>query len=147
MLETRGYPAELGIGLAADTMDGSREPLDDAAISRHARATASLHELDRSVTDQVHSQKPNRKAPRRKVLKDGKIVSPTLHGALDVRIRDLSASGALIEVPLATELPSTYGFLVVSESKIYPAATRWRRGNRLGMEFTGPAKTVNLRKW
>jgi hypothetical protein len=64
-----------------------------------------------------------------------------------VRIRDLSASGALVEVPVATKLPSSYGFLVVSESKIYPAITRWRRGNRLGMEFTGPPKTANLRKW
>jgi PilZ domain len=99
------------------------------------------------VTDQDPSPKPNRKAPRRKVLKDGKIVSPDLHGSLDVRIRDLSPSGALIEVPLETELPDTFGFLVVSESKIYPAAKRWRRGNRLGMEFTGPAKVVNLRKW
>jgi hypothetical protein len=99
------------------------------------------------VTQQASSEKRERKIPRRRVLKDGKIVSPTLHGALDVRIRDLSESGALIEVPVATKLPSSYGFLVVSQSKIYPAITRWRRGNRLGMEFMGPPKTANLRKW
>ena len=98
------------------------------------------------MTDQANTQKQDRKDPRRRVLKDGKIVSPTLHGALDVRIRDISASGALIEVPFATELPSSYGFLVVSESKVYPAVTRWRRGNRLGMEFTGPPKAATLRK-
>ena len=99
------------------------------------------------MTDQAISPKRDRKVPRRKVLKDGKIVSPTLHGAIDVRIRDLSASGALIELPLATKLPDSYGFLVVSESKVFPATTRWRRGNRLGMEFTGPPRTANLRKW
>jgi hypothetical protein len=99
------------------------------------------------VTDQPLPPKRKRNIPRRRVLKDGKIVSPTLHGAIDVRIRDLSASGALIEIPLATKLPGSYGFLVVSESKVYPAVTRWRRGNRLGMEFTGSPKTANLRKW
>ena len=88
-----------------------------------------------------------RRQPRRKVLKDGKIVSATLHGAIDVRIRDLSATGALIEIAVATEIPPTYGLLVVWEGKIYPAATRWRRGSRLGMEFTGPPKSAALRKW
>jgi hypothetical protein len=99
------------------------------------------------VTDQATSPKRDRKDPRRRVLKDGKIVSPTLHGAFDVRIRDLSATGALIEIPVGTKLPDSYGFLIVSESKIYPAVTRRRRRGRLGMEFTGPPKMANLRKW
>jgi hypothetical protein len=98
------------------------------------------------VSDQI-SPKRDRKAPRRRVLKDGKIVSPTLHGAIDVRIRDLSASGALVEIAVGTKLPDSYGFLVVSESKVYPAVTRWRRGDRLGIEFTGPPKMANLRRW
>ena len=92
-------------------------------------------------------QNEQRREPRRKVLKDGKIVSPTLHGAIDVRIRDLSASGALIEIPVGTVIPPTYGLLVVHEAKLYPAATRWRRGVRLGMQFTGPPRSANLRKW
>ena len=93
------------------------------------------------------TEKRERKELRRKVLKDGKIVSPTLHGAIDVRIRDLSQSGALIELPVGTIIPEAYGLLVVGESKVYPAITRWRRGERLGMEFTGPPKTAALRKW
>jgi hypothetical protein len=85
---------------------------------------------------------------RRKVLKDGKIVSRTLHGAIDVRIRNLSASGALLELPAATGIPDdAYGLLVVWESKIYPAATRWRKGDRMGVEFTGRPKLASLRKW
>ena len=92
-------------------------------------------------------QKQERKEPRRRVLKDGKIVSPTLHGAIDVRIRDLSQSGALIDLPIGTKIPDSFGFLVVSESKIYPAVARWRRGDRAGIEFTGPPKSASLRKW
>ena len=93
------------------------------------------------------SQKKERKELRHRVLKDGKIVSPTLHGALDVRIRDLSPKGALIEVPVGTVIPESYGLLIVWESKIYPSVTRWRKGVRLGIEFTGPAKLASLRKW
>jgi hypothetical protein len=92
-------------------------------------------------------QKNQRREPRRRVLKDGKIVSPTLHGAIDVRIRDLSNSGALVEIGVGTLIPPTYGLLVVSEEKVYPAVTRWRRGEKLGMEFTGPPKSASLRKY
>jgi hypothetical protein len=59
----------------------------------------------------------------------------------------LSSSGALIEVAVGTILPGSYGLLVVSESKVYPAVTRWRRGERAGLEFTGPPKSATLRKW
>ena len=92
-------------------------------------------------------QKKERKESRRRVLKDGKIVSPTLHGAIDVRIRDLSQSGALIDLPIGTKIPDSFGFLVVSESKVYPAIARWRKGERAGIEFTGPPKLASLRKW
>ena len=99
------------------------------------------------MTDQVASEKQERKEPRRRVLKDGKIISPTLTSSLDVKIRDLSASGALLEIPFGTLLPNTYGLLVVSENKLYPSVTRWRRGERVGVEFTGPPKSSTLRKW
>ena len=88
-----------------------------------------------------------RKDQRRRVLKDGKIVSHHLHGAIDVRIRDLSPSGALLDLPLATPIPSTFELLVVSESKVYPSVMRWRKGDRMGIEFTGPPKPATLRKW
>lgn len=94
-----------------------------------------------------HPKHEHRKELRRKVLKDGKIVSPSLHGSIDVRIRDLSQSGALIEVEVGTVLPASYGLVVVSEGKVYPSSTRWRRGDRVGVEFAGPAKSANLRKW
>jgi hypothetical protein len=93
------------------------------------------------------AQKQDRREQRHRVLKGGKVVSRTLHGAIDVRIRDLSQSGALVEVPFATAIPDAYGLLVVSESKVYPAVTRWRKGDRMGVEFTGPPNLASLRKW
>ncbi len=93
------------------------------------------------------SDKLERKIARRRVLKDGKIVSHLLHGAINVRIRDRSEAGALIELPLATLVPQTFDLLIVSEGKVFPAVIRWRKGDRIGLEFTGPAKPVTLRRW
>src|SRR5262245_44846872 len=88
-----------------------------------------------------------RKESRRKVLKDGKIVSHKLHGAIDARIRNLSESGALLEIPLTTHAPDSFELVVVASGMLYPAVARWRKGNRLGVEFTGPPNYVALRKW
>ena len=92
-------------------------------------------------------EKQARKEPRRKVFKDGKIVSHQLHGAIDVRIRNLSEAGALIEVPMGTIFPEAFELLIVSTGMLHPASRRWRKGDRMGVEFTGPPKFVSLRKW
>lgn len=116
------------------------DPLQSAVVPVPAGLVGTLIKM-------TSQQKQGRKEPRRRVLKDGKIVSPSLHGAIDVRIRDLSQSGALIDLPIGTKIPDSFGFLVVSESKIYPAIARWHRGERAGIEFTGPPKLASLRKW
>src|SRR6266545_3851721 len=118
------------------------DPLQSGRYSRSVTA-----DLGRYTIKMTSQQKKERKESRRRVLKDGKIVSPTLHGAIDVRIRDLSQSGALIDLPIGTKIPDSFGFLVVSESKVYPAIARWRKGERAGIEFTGPPKSASLRKW
>ena len=116
------------------------DPLQSAVVPVPAGLVGTLIKM-------TSRQKQERKEPRRRVLKDGKIVSPSLHGAIDVRIRDLSQSGALIDLPIGTNIPDSFGFLVVSESKVYPAIARWRKGERAGIEFTGPPKLASLRKW
>ena len=116
------------------------DPLQSAVVPVPAGLVGTLIKM-------TSQQKQERREPRRRVLKDGKIVSPSLHGAIDVRIRDLSQSGALIDLPIGTKIPDSFGFLVVSESKVYPAIAKWRRGERAGIEFTGPPKLASLRKW
>ena len=92
-------------------------------------------------------EKQARKEPRRKVFKDGKIVSHQLYGAVDVRVRNLSESGALIELQMGTLVPKSFELLIVSTGILHPASRRWRKGDRMGLEFTGPPKFVSLRKW
>ena len=113
--------------------------------SRYSKGAGLLH--SREVRPTRPMEKQTRKDPRRKVFKDGKIVSHQLHGAVDVRIRNLSESGALIELPIGTLVPDTFELLIVWAGMLYPARMRWRKADRRGVEFTGPAKHVALRTW
>jgi hypothetical protein len=78
-----------------------------------------------------------RKYPRHKVLKEGKIVSSTMNGAINVTVRDLSVGGARIALPSYVGLPQEFSLLVTSENLLYPAVARWRNGEAIGVEFVG----------
>jgi len=86
-----------------------------------------------------------RKQRRQRVLKDGKIVSSDMNSLIDVKIRDMSAGGALVNVPANVKMPDKFNFLVVSDRLLYPAVMRWRKGETMGIEITGEPKPSALR--
>ncbi len=65
-----------------------------------------------------------RKQRRQRVLKDGKIVSSDMNSLIDVKIRDVSAGGALVNLPANVVMPDKFNFLVVSDRLLYPAVIR-----------------------
>ena len=79
----------------------------------------------------------HRKYPRHKVLKEGKIVSSTMNGAINVTIRDLSVGGARIQVPSYIGMPQEFSLLVASENLFYPSVAKWRTGEATGIAFVG----------
>jgi hypothetical protein len=79
----------------------------------------------------------HRKYPRHKVLKEGRIVSSTMNGAIKVTIRDLSVGGARITMPPYIDLPKEFNLLVTSENLLYPAVAKWRTGGVTGIAFVG----------
>ena len=86
-----------------------------------------------------------RKHRRQRVLKEGKIVSSDMRRVMDVKIRDMSASGALVQMPANNVLPDSFSLLVVSERLFYPAVVRWRKGDAIGIEFAGEPRPTALR--
>ena len=84
-----------------------------------------------------------RKSPRHKVLKDGKIISSDMGSVIDVKIRDVSEGGARIQVPAAIDLPEEFGLLMISQEMLYPAVVRWRTGQVTGIEFSGEPRHVS----
>ena len=79
----------------------------------------------------------HRKYPRHTVLKEGKIVSSTMNGAINVTIRDLSVGGARIQLPSYIGMPQEFSLLVTSENLLYPAVAKWRTSRATGLAFVG----------
>jgi hypothetical protein len=75
---------------------------------------------------------------RTRLLKDGRIVLHRGWSLIDCTIRDTSDTGARVSVKLQCELPQNFDLLYVSEEKLVPCEVRWRRGDRLGVRFSGP---------
>ena len=81
-----------------------------------------------------------RKDRRSLVLLAAKLRTP--QGLLDVRLRNLSISGALLEA----EYPPAKGLRVVFErgDTIVPARIAWSGGNRFGIQFDTPIEESEL---
>lgn len=93
----------------------------------------------------MSSEDTQRKHRRQRVLKEGKIVSSDMQRVMDVKIRDMSASGALVQLPANNILPDSFSLLVISQRLLYPAVVRWRKGDALGIEFVGEPRPTALR--
>jgi len=72
-----------------------------------------------------------RQAKRARVLISAKIRAPA--GEIEVRLRDLSRKGALIECDVPLEVGSEVMFL--RGSTIVPARVAWTAAKRVGLEF------------
>ena len=88
----------------------------------------------------------HRRAVCRRVLKEGKIIIQPPSGTIDVKIRDLSETGAKLEVLAITPLPDKFGFIIVADATVIPAAVKWRKGDFMGIQFCGEPKKVGLRR-
>jgi hypothetical protein len=76
-----------------------------------------------------------RRYPRHKVLKEGRIVSSSMNGAINVTIRDLSVGGA--RSMLSYRDAEEFNLLVTSENLLYPSVAKWRTRDVAGLAFVG----------
>jgi len=88
----------------------------------------------------------HRVAPRRRVLKSAKIVFDDWR-AIDCTVRDMSETGARIQVGGAHTLPHKFRLLMISENTIRPVQIAWKHNDTLGVAFLGPAEKAPLRKF
>ena len=84
---------------------------------------------------------------RRRVLKDGKAVIQPPTGMVDVKIRDLSESGAKLEISATMTLPEKFDLIFVSEELSIPSELMWRRGNFAGVHFSGPKRKIVIKRF
>ena len=84
-----------------------------------------------------------RKAPRRRVLKEGKIVFDEGRCVLDCTIRDMSDSGARLLIATTVGVPERFHLFEKSSGLLFPARLAWRQANVLGIEFEGSPTSIH----
>jgi hypothetical protein len=97
------------------------------------------------VLSHMISSNKQRKRRGSRLLLDGKIVSRDGTTVIDVKIRDISATGAIVRIPPNVNLPESFSLLVVSDGKRYPAEKLWRKGERLVVQFVGEPHLTSSR--
>ena len=74
-----------------------------------------------------------RRAPRHRVLKAGKVDFGG--GAIDCTVRNLSNTGAAIEVSNQIGIPEKFTLVVPGDGLHLPCHIIWRKGYRIGVTF------------
>jgi transcriptional regulator of acetoin/glycerol metabolism len=82
----------------------------------------------------ISSNKPRTRRGSR-VLLEGRIVSLDGTTVIDVKIREISATGAILRIPPNVNFPENFYLQVVADGMRYPAEKRWRKGERLVVKF------------
>jgi hypothetical protein len=78
-----------------------------------------------------------RRAPRQRVLKSGKIIYGGGSIVVDCTIRNLSATGARLQVPTSIAIPDRFEFVGNPQEGKRMATVVWRKGDMIGIQFDG----------
>lgn len=76
-----------------------------------------------------------RTSPRRRTLKSGKIVSSDGSLSIDCIVRNISKSGARLQVPPTVAVPREFTLLDGQGRNPRQATVIWRRGSEIGVRF------------
>ena len=80
----------------------------------------------------------HRTAPRRRLLKSGKISFGG--GAIDCTVRNVSDTGAALDVTSPVGIPDHFTLLIESDYIQAPCRVVWRKQSRIGVRFGGDPK-------
>ena len=76
----------------------------------------------------------HRTAPRRRLLKAGKI-SFGGGAAFDCTVRNLSETGAALEVISPVGIPERFTLVIDADHRPFPCRVVWRKETRIGVHF------------
>jgi len=75
-----------------------------------------------------------KRAPRHRVLKAGTI-DFGVGGVIDCTIRNLSATGAALDVPTPVGIPAEFILVIPSDALRFACRVVWRKARRIGVRF------------
>jgi len=74
---------------------------------------------------------------RPRVLKGGSVITGIQNSEVGVTVRNQHAGGAELKIPLEARVPDRFLLYVPLDGVAYRCEVRWRRNDRIGVQFTG----------
>jgi hypothetical protein len=102
-----------------------------------------------SMLEEQEKLKPGhiqRKSPRRRVLKDGKLIFGKSQSVVDVTIDNMSEGGAHVRVSTTHGVPEEFYLVETTKQVIHRAAVAWRSTNGIGLRLLGPLEDASARE-
>ena len=95
---------------------------------------------------QVTFADEQRTTKRQRVLKKGLIVLANNSSTIDCTIRNMSDEGAKILCGDQYAVPNEFRFVTLSDNLVREAKVIWRRGDQIGISFSGGTRPLPQRK-
>jgi hypothetical protein len=92
------------------------------------------------------SGKEQRKSPRRRVYKEGKLVFGKTHCIVDCTIDNMSEGGAHVRLTSSHGVPGEFYLVEASRGIIHRAEVAWRTTTGIGLRLLGPLQDVAARE-
>lgn len=96
--------------------------------------------------DQPKPGQIQRKSPRRRVLKDGKLVFGQAQSVIDCTIDNVSEGGAHVRLSSSHGLPEEFYLVETTKAIIHRAVVAWRTTTGLGLRIVGPLEDAAARE-
>jgi hypothetical protein len=90
-------------------------------------------------------RKEERKNPRRRVLKEGKVVFGLAHSVVDCTIDNVSDGGAHIRLQSSHGVPEDFYLVEANRGIIHKAEVAWRTTTGMGLRILGPLEDAASR--
>ncbi|BCG93884.1 PilZ domain-containing protein [Mesorhizobium sp. 131-2-1] len=74
---------------------------------------------------------------RQRVLKGASILTGIANSEVKCTLRNMHPGGAELKVPIEARVPDEFLLYVPTDGIGYKAVVRWRRDDRIGVEFAG----------
>jgi PilZ domain len=111
-----------------------------AALAHNTGSVIHLHTVGNTAL--APKSDDARIAPRRRMLKSGKIAYSDRHVTIGCTVRDISATGARLRLEGSVTAPDTFELLVPLDGMEANCEVVWRHEADIGVRFLGAPRTV-----
>lgn len=95
----------------------------------------------------MEGDQERRGGERKRVFKQVRLLIAPPNGTVEAIARDLSETGAKLELAVETALPEKFGVIFVLDHVMREAQLVWQKDKYAGARFTGKTSSVRIRKF